>query len=136
MSTWTGQLARVGDRGAVGVGDHVVLGDAEVIQDGADRRRGGRQVARLNHRLQLDERLVVEIRDRHDSGEHVAQGCSAFVDVEVQADGRIALLHSTASAKPVFLNADGAAELRIQLGAAPTIALREARTTSRPGVAT
>jgi len=59
------------------------------------------------------------------------QGCSAFVEVAVQDDGRIALISSTASAQPVFLSADGAAELRNQLGAALTTSLRDARTAGR-----
>jgi hypothetical protein len=58
-------------------------------------------------------------------------GDTAYVEVEVRHDGRIALTSSTPAGEPILFSSELAARLRNQIGDALTVSLRDARTTRR-----
>jgi hypothetical protein len=68
------------------------------------------------------------LRTRQASDGVDSQGTPAIVEIEVRDDGRITLTSSTPPGEPIFFGAEGAAQLRNQLGDALTISLRDART--------
>ena len=58
-------------------------------------------------------------------------GDTAYVEVEVRDDGRIALTSSTPAGEAILFSPELAARLRNQLGDALTVSLRDVRTARR-----